>query len=226
MSEISKHFDLYQFFVYLLPGIFFILVIYFLFLFGFLDIAYYQSLLHPELLPNFANNIVLFSIIWLIIAYFVGHILHLAGIIVFKAISKISKKIRKISKCIKEDNKKDKDTKIETMHEKIKKYVEAKFDFAWDGIEKPDYMLTYLFLEDFIQSKKIKLMQVLLWLYKSLFVISIFVMLIFFVKWYIVYGSIMLLLSICLCRQAENYYLKGWEYTYQLAYLYFKNLKK
>ncbi len=38
MNEISKHFDLYQFFVYLLPGIFFMLVIYFLFLFGVLDI--------------------------------------------------------------------------------------------------------------------------------------------------------------------------------------------
>lgn len=218
MNEIGKHFDLYQFFVYLFPGMLFFILWYFLFLFKVIDISYLQWSINIGLFQYLEWNLIVALIGFFVISYFLWHMIHTMWIFIFKYINRFNKGNKE------ESNKKKEDA--------FDVYLKKHFSVEEDGI-KMDYMLTYLFLDSFLESKKVKLEQTLLWVYKSLFVV---VLLIGSVITLLCYWTgnccamiIALFLTVVFChlfyKQANSYYNSSKENNKKLLYLYFKKKK-
>ena len=213
MNEIGKHIDLYQFFVYLFPGMLFFILWYSLFLFRFIDISYLKWFIDLGLLQYLQWNLMVALLFFLVISYFLWHMVHATWIYIFKKINKLTKDDKKES--IQEDA--------------FDVYLKKQFSVEEDNI-KIDYMLKYLFLDSFLESKKVKLEQTLLWVYKSLFVVALVmgsvVTLLLFSKRMYCPMMISLLFTIFFCNlfynQAKNYYKKSEENNKKLLYLYFK----
>lgn len=213
MNEISKHFDLYQFFVYLFPGMLLFILWYSLFLFRFIDISYLKWFIDLGLLQYLQWNLMVALLFFLVISYFLWHMVHATWIYIFKKINEPTKNDKKES--IQEDA--------------FDAYLKKQFSVEEDNI-KIDYMLKYLFLDSFLESKKVKLEQTLLWVYKSLFVVALVmgsvVTLLLFSKrmCYPMMISLLFTIFFCnlFCNQAKNYYKKSEENNKKLLYLYFK----
>lgn len=215
MNEIGKHFDLYQFFVYLFPGMLFLILWYCIFLLRVIDFSYIKWFIDMDLFQYLQWNLIIALLGFFVISYFLWHMIHAMWIFIFKYINRFNRGNKE------ETNKKEEDA--------FDTYLKKQFSVEEDGI-KMDYMLTYLFLDSFLESKKVKLEQTLLWVYKSLFVVVLLIggaiTVQFYWKWYCCIMMFSLLITFIFSRlfymQANNYHKTSRENNKKLLYLYFK----